>query len=114
MGVAASTNNQLSRYTYDVAGNVINDGVGHAYVYNTENQLVTAGGVNRVTLQMQSAELVMNHQAAHAERCEQKEEYDVRGVRAVLHDAVAFFNCQREHQHHNDQVESLVHTRSFR
>ena len=37
--------NQLAGYTYDAAGNLINDGLGHAYTYNAENQLVSAAGI---------------------------------------------------------------------
>src|SRR5205814_6338868 len=43
---SATTKNQLSGYTYDAAGNVINDGLGHSFVYNAENQLITANGIN--------------------------------------------------------------------
>lgn len=45
LSVAATTKNQVSGYTYDSAGNLINDNAGHTYTYSAENQLVTAGGV---------------------------------------------------------------------
>jgi RHS repeat-associated protein len=45
LNVAATTKNQISGYTYDAAGNLINDGLGHAYTFSAENQLLTAGGV---------------------------------------------------------------------
>jgi RHS repeat-associated protein len=45
LGVSATTKNQISGDTYDAAGNLSNDGLGHAYTYNAENQLLTAGGV---------------------------------------------------------------------
>jgi RHS repeat-associated protein len=42
LNVTASTKNQVSGYTYDAAGNLINDGLGHTYVFNAENQLICA------------------------------------------------------------------------
>jgi RHS repeat-associated protein len=45
---SALTNNQLTGMTYDVAGNVINDGVGHAYVYDAEDRLISAGGMSYI------------------------------------------------------------------
>jgi RHS repeat-associated protein len=37
-------NNRLMGYSYDAAGNMLNDGV-NSYAYNAEGELVTAGGV---------------------------------------------------------------------
>src|SRR5260370_17822072 len=45
LSVAATTKNQISGDTYDAAGNLINDGLGHSYTYNGENQLLTTAGV---------------------------------------------------------------------
>lgn len=41
----ATTANRLTGYSYDVAGNLTNDGAGHAFTYDAENRLATAGGV---------------------------------------------------------------------
>ena len=38
LSVAATGNNQLSGYSYDAAGNMLNDGV-NTYTYNAENQI---------------------------------------------------------------------------
>ncbi|HET8922589.1 MAG TPA: RHS repeat-associated core domain-containing protein [Candidatus Acidoferrum sp.] len=45
LNVSATAKNQVSGETYDAAGNLINDGLGHAYTYNAENQLLTTAGV---------------------------------------------------------------------
>lgn len=45
---AADTNNHLSGLTYDAAGNVINDGVGGAFVFDGENRIKTAGSVTYI------------------------------------------------------------------
>jgi RHS repeat-associated protein len=45
LNVVATPNNRISGYTYDSAGNLINDGLGHTYTFNAENQLLTAAGV---------------------------------------------------------------------
>jgi RHS repeat-associated protein len=45
LNVTVTPQNQIVGDTYDAAGNLINDGLGHAYTYNPENQLLTAGGV---------------------------------------------------------------------
>ncbi len=45
LSIIATNKNQISGDTYDAAGNLINDGLGHAYTFNAENQLLTAGGV---------------------------------------------------------------------
>lgn len=58
-------------------------------------------------------ELVVDEQASHGERSENQAEEDVAGVGAVMQDAVALADGQGEHQDHNDQIESLVHKRSF-
>ena len=42
---AADANNHLSGLTYDAAGNVINDGLGGAFVYDAENRITSTGGV---------------------------------------------------------------------
>jgi len=44
----ALSNNQLTGITYDVAGDVINDGMGHAYVYDAENRLISAVGMSYI------------------------------------------------------------------
>jgi RHS repeat-associated protein len=36
-------NNQLSGYTYDIAGNLLNDGT-HSYTYNAENRIIKVDG----------------------------------------------------------------------
>jgi RHS repeat-associated protein len=41
----ADTNNHLSGLTYDAAGNVINDGLGGAFVFDGENRIKTASSV---------------------------------------------------------------------
>jgi YD repeat-containing protein len=41
----ASVKNQLSGLTYDLAGNVTNDGNGNMPVYDSENRIVTGAGV---------------------------------------------------------------------
>jgi RHS repeat-associated protein len=41
----ASTANGLNGFSYDAAGNLMNDGMGHAFTYDAENRLATAGGV---------------------------------------------------------------------
>lgn len=41
---SANLNNQLAGMTYDVAGNLINDGLGNTYVYDAENRIIGAGG----------------------------------------------------------------------
>jgi RHS repeat-associated protein len=46
LAMPALTNNQLSGMTYDVAGNVYNDGLGHTYVYDAESRLISAGGMS--------------------------------------------------------------------
>ena len=48
LSIAANTKNQISGYTYDSAGNLINDGLGHSYTYNAENKLTCAGGLTYV------------------------------------------------------------------
>ena len=42
LNFTATTKNQVSGNTYDSAGNLINDGLGHAYTFNAENQLTCA------------------------------------------------------------------------
>jgi RHS repeat-associated protein len=44
LSVAATGNNQLSGYSYDASGNMLNDGV-NTYTYNAENQIHTVAGV---------------------------------------------------------------------
>jgi len=44
LNVAVSAKNQIVGATYDAAGNMINDGGGHAFTYDAENRLLTAGG----------------------------------------------------------------------
>ena len=44
LSVTATGNNQLSGYSYDAAGNMLNDGV-NTYTYNAENQITTVAGV---------------------------------------------------------------------
>jgi RHS repeat-associated protein len=41
----ASTKNQLNGYVYDPAGNLSNDGLGHAFMYDAENRIATVAGV---------------------------------------------------------------------
>ena len=48
------------------------------------------------------AEIVVNHQTSDAESGEKQKKDDVAGIGAELHDAVALFDGQREHQNHND------------
>ena len=43
MNQPADTNNHLSGLTYDAAGNVINDGLGGAFVFDGENRIKSAG-----------------------------------------------------------------------
>lgn len=45
MNKTADTNNHLSGLTYDAAGNVKNDGLGGAFVFDAENRIKTAGSV---------------------------------------------------------------------
>lgn len=45
MNQPADTNNHLSGLTYDAAGNVKNDGLGGAFVFDGENRIATAGSV---------------------------------------------------------------------
>jgi RHS repeat-associated protein len=45
MNQPADTNNHLSGLTYDAAGNVINDGLGGAFVFDGENRIKTASSV---------------------------------------------------------------------
>jgi RHS repeat-associated protein len=45
MNQPADTNNHLSGLTYDAAGNVINDGLGGAFVFDGENRITAAGSV---------------------------------------------------------------------
>jgi hypothetical protein len=59
------------------------------------------------------AELVVNQQPSYAESAEQQQENNVPGIRAVLQYVIALSDGQREHQNHDDQIESLVHKRSF-
>ena len=42
LSLTATTKNQISGNTYDAAGNLINDGLGHTYTFNAENQLICA------------------------------------------------------------------------
>lgn len=46
--MTALTNNQLAGMTYDIAGNLMNDGGGHAFVYDAENRLISAGGISYI------------------------------------------------------------------
>jgi RHS repeat-associated protein len=46
--MSALNNNQLAGMTYDAAGNVMNDGMSHAYVYDPENRLISAGGMSYI------------------------------------------------------------------
>jgi hypothetical protein len=43
-------NNRLSGYSYDAAGNMTNDGLGHAYTFDAESRIaqVNSGAVNYV------------------------------------------------------------------
>ncbi|MFL6436911.1 MAG: RHS repeat-associated core domain-containing protein [Terriglobales bacterium] len=43
--VTAAANNRLSGYSYDAAGDLLNDGLGHTLVYNAENRIGSAAGV---------------------------------------------------------------------
>ena len=45
LAAPALPTNQLTGFTYDAAGNLINDGAGNTYTYDAENRLATAGGV---------------------------------------------------------------------
>jgi RHS repeat-associated protein len=45
MNQPADANNHLSGLTYDAAGNVKNDGLGGAFVFDGENRITTAGSV---------------------------------------------------------------------
>jgi RHS repeat-associated protein len=45
LSLAASVKNQLSGLTYDLAGNVTNDGNGNMPVYDSENRMVSDAGV---------------------------------------------------------------------
>ena len=44
LSVTANWNNQLSGYSYDASGNMLNDGV-NTYTYDAENQITTVAGV---------------------------------------------------------------------
>ncbi len=44
LSVSATGKNQLSGYSYDAAGNMLNDGV-NTYTYDAENHILTAAGV---------------------------------------------------------------------
>jgi hypothetical protein len=47
LNTSALTNNQLSGYGYDTAGNMISNGSA-TYFYDAENRLITAGGMSYV------------------------------------------------------------------
>jgi RHS repeat-associated protein len=42
---AADANNHLSGMSYDAGGNVTNDGLGHTFVFDAENRIITGAGV---------------------------------------------------------------------
>ncbi len=44
LGLTASTQNHLSSYSYDIAGNVLTDGTGNAVTYDAENRIATDAG----------------------------------------------------------------------
>jgi RHS repeat-associated protein len=44
LSVAALTNNRLSGYSYDAAGNLTNDNVGHTYTYDAESRIAQING----------------------------------------------------------------------
>lgn len=48
LGVVALVNNHLSGYSYDAAGNMTNDGLGHAFTFDAESRIaqVNSGAVN--------------------------------------------------------------------
>jgi hypothetical protein len=58
-------------------------------------------------------ETVVDEQATDAECCENQAEEDISRVSAVVHDAVALPDGQREHQNHKNEIEGFVHKRSF-
>lgn len=58
-------------------------------------------------------ETVVDEQATDAKCCENQAEEDISRVSAVVHDAVALPDGQREHQNHKNEIEGFVHKRSF-
>ncbi len=44
----ASIKNQLSGYSYDAAGNLLSDGLGHGFTYDVENRIIATGGFTYV------------------------------------------------------------------
>jgi len=44
----ASIKNQLSGYSYDAAGNLLSDGLGHSFTYDAENRIIATGGFTYV------------------------------------------------------------------
>ena len=42
----ATTKNQLTGYSYDAAGNLLGDGLGHSFTYDAENRIITTAGVS--------------------------------------------------------------------
>src|SRR5207253_10425051 len=60
---AADTNNQIIGYSYDAAGNLLNDGVNaFNYVYGAENRIITAGSVrDRKSTRLNSSHVAISY-----------------------------------------------------
>jgi RHS repeat-associated protein len=43
-GNGNGNNNRMDTYSYDAAGNLLNDGLGHTYTYDAENRILTVNG----------------------------------------------------------------------
>ena len=43
------SNNRIDGYSYDAAGNLLNDGLGHTYTYDAEGHIVNVGGSSTAT-----------------------------------------------------------------
>jgi uncharacterized protein RhaS with RHS repeats len=50
LSVTAFANNRLSGYSYDAAGNMTNDGVGHSFTYDAESRIaqINSGAVHYI------------------------------------------------------------------
>jgi RHS repeat-associated protein len=44
--VIANASNRFTGYSYDASGNLLNDGVGHAFTFDAETRITTTAGVN--------------------------------------------------------------------
>jgi RHS repeat-associated protein len=48
-GNNTTNNNRIDGYSYDAAGNLLNDGLGHSLTYDAENRLINVGGNSTAT-----------------------------------------------------------------